>query len=108
MTGRGSDLPFSHEIVVSIAHEQNIICSKTLICRQLFAGHVVGFRPMKTKEKIYRMIIDLIRILTVGLEQACDGGSRNLFLKRFPCISLNSVLVLVHFLTFIACLSGQK
>ena len=32
-------------------------CSKTLICRQLFAGHVVGFRPMKTKEKIYRMIL---------------------------------------------------
>ena len=40
-----------HTSVVSIAHEQNIICSKTLICRQLFAGHVVGFQPMKKKEK---------------------------------------------------------
>ena len=32
------------------------ICSKTLICRQLFAGHVVSYRPMKRKEKIHRMI----------------------------------------------------
>ena len=47
----GTDLPFSHESVVSITHEQNIICSKTLICRQLFAGHVVSSRPMKRKEK---------------------------------------------------------
>ena len=39
--------------------EQNIICSQTqlddiaheqtIICRQLFAGPVVGFRPMKRK-----------------------------------------------------------
>ena len=63
LTGRGSDLPFSHESVASIAHEHNIICSKTLICRQLFAGHVVGFWPIKTKGKIHRMII-----ITIGLE----------------------------------------
>ena len=46
--------------MVSFTHEQNIICSQTLldgiaheqtiICRQLFAGHVVGFRPMKRKK----------------------------------------------------------
>ena len=36
LTARGTDLPFSHKSVVSITHEQNIICSKTLICRQLF------------------------------------------------------------------------
>ena len=58
---------FSHKCVVSITHEQNIICSKThiddttheqiIICRQLFAGHVVGSRPMKRKEKMHRMII---------------------------------------------------
>ena len=29
----GTDSPFSHKIVVSILHEQNIICSKTIICR---------------------------------------------------------------------------
>ena len=55
-TARGTDLPFSHKSVISIAHEQNIICSKTLICRQLFAGHVVGSRPMKRKDKIHLMI----------------------------------------------------
>ena len=45
--------------VVSFTNEQNIICSQTqlddiaheqiIICRLLFAGHVVGFRPMKRK-----------------------------------------------------------
>ena len=33
-----------------IAHEQ------TIICRQLFAGHVVGSRPMKRKKNLLRMI----------------------------------------------------
>ena len=52
-------LPFSHKsMIFSITHEQNIIGSKTLICRQLFAGHVVGSLPMKRKEKIHRMIIN--------------------------------------------------
>ena len=56
--------------MVPITHEQNIICSKTrlnittheqiIICRQLFAGHVVGSRPMERKEKINRMIIKFI------------------------------------------------
>ena len=45
--------------VVSFTNEQNIICSQTqlddiaheqiIICTLLFAGHVVGFRPMKRK-----------------------------------------------------------
>ena len=67
LTAQGSDLPFfSRENVVPITHEQNIICSKTrldgttheqtIICRQLFAGHVVGSRPMERKKKIHRMI----------------------------------------------------
>ena len=54
-----SDLPFSHKSVVSIMHEQNITCSKTLISTQLFADHVVSSRSMKRKEKIHRMIIDI-------------------------------------------------
>ena len=51
---------------VSFTHEQNI-CSQTLldgiaheqtiICRQLFAGHVMGSRPMKRKKNLLRMII---------------------------------------------------
>ena len=53
--------------MVLIAHEQDIICSKTrldgttqeqtIVCRQLFAGHVVGSRPMERKTKMHRMII---------------------------------------------------
>ena len=61
---RGTDPPFSHKSVVSITHEQNIICSKTLICRQLFAGHMVGSQPMKRKEKIHLMIIAVITAIS--------------------------------------------
>ena len=59
-----SDLPFSRKndrkkekSVVSFTHEQNNICNqtqlsdithvKTIICKQLFAGNVVGSQPMK-------------------------------------------------------------
>ena len=50
--------------MVSFMHEQNIICSQTqlndivheqtIICRhvQLFAGHMVGIRPMKRKKNL--------------------------------------------------------
>ena len=49
--------------MISFTHEQNTICSQTqlddiahgqaIICRQLFAGHVVGFRPIKRKENLH-------------------------------------------------------
>ena len=39
-----------------IAHEQ------TIICRQLFAGHVVGSRPMKRKKNLLQMIIIIKRV----------------------------------------------
>ena len=52
LPARGTNPPFSHKSVVSSTLEQNIICSKTLICRQLFAGHVVSSRPMKRKKKL--------------------------------------------------------
>ena len=72
--GKRSDLPFSRKSdrkkeksTVSFTHVQNIICSQTqldgiaheqtIICRQLFAGHVVGFQPMKRKKNLLRMII---------------------------------------------------
>ena len=56
--------------MVSITHEQNIICRKTridgttheqtTICKQLFAGHVVGSLRMKREEKMHRMIMFII------------------------------------------------
>ena len=70
--GKRSDLPFSRKSdrkkeknTVSFTHVQNTICSQTqldgiaheqtIISRQLFAGHVVGFRPMKRKKNLLRM-----------------------------------------------------
>ena len=70
--GKRSELPFSRKSdrkkeksTVSFTHVQNFICSQTqldgiaheqtIICRQLFAGHVVGSRPMKRKIKLLRM-----------------------------------------------------
>ena len=72
--GKRSDLPFSRKSdrkkeksTVSFTHVQNIICSQTqldgiaheqtIICRQLFAGHVVGSQPMKRKKNLPRMIV---------------------------------------------------
>ena len=52
LPAQGTDPPFSHKSVVSITHEQNIICCKTLIFRQLFAGHEVSSQPLKRKEYI--------------------------------------------------------
>ena len=56
--------------MVSFTHEQNIICSQTklddiahkqtIICRQLFAGHVMGSRPIKRKENLHRIIIRVV------------------------------------------------
>ena len=53
--------------MVSFTHEQNIIHSQTklddivheqtIICRQLFAGHMVGSWPMKRKKNLQGMII---------------------------------------------------
>ena len=70
-------LPFSHKSdrkkeksVVSFSHEQNIICSQTSQAQlddiaheqtiKLFAGRLVGCRPMKRKKNSHgmdRMII---------------------------------------------------
>jgi len=70
--GRRSDLPFSRnsdrkeKSVVYFTHEEKIIYSQThfddiaheqtIICKQLFAGHLVGSRPMKRKKHSLRMI----------------------------------------------------
>ena len=73
-----SDLPFSRKSdrnkekgTVSFTHVQNIICSQTqldgiaheqtIICTQLFAGHVMGSRPMKRKKNLLRMVISNIQ-----------------------------------------------
>ena len=80
--GKRSELPFScksdrkkEKSTVSFTHVQNIICSQTqldgiaheqtIICRQLFAGHVVGSRPMKRKKNLLQMII-IVKVWITG------------------------------------------
>ena len=56
--------------MILFTHEQNIICSQTqlddivheqtIICRQLFVGQVFGFRSMKRKKNLHRMINEII------------------------------------------------
>ena len=53
-----------------IAHEQ------TIICRQLFAGHAAGSRPMERKKNLLRMI----RCVTGNVEVANSRRVANLFL----------------------------
>ena len=38
-------------------HLDGITHEQTIICRQLFAGHVVGSQPMKRGKKNHRIII---------------------------------------------------
>ena len=45
-------------IIFSQTHLDNIVHEQTIIWRQLFAGHVVGSRPMKRKKNLQRMIIN--------------------------------------------------
>ena len=35
----------------------DIVHEQTIICRQLFAGHVEGFWPMKRKKNLLQMIL---------------------------------------------------
>ena len=76
--GKRSNLPFScksdrkkEKSLVSFMHEQNIICSQkkmdnivqfkqTIICKRLFAGHLVRSRPKKRKKNLLWMIIIFI------------------------------------------------
>ena len=56
--------------MVLFIHEQNIICSQTqlddiaheqtVICRQLFAGHMLGFRPVKRRKNLHQIIKEMI------------------------------------------------
>ena len=78
--------------MVSLTYQQNIICSpiklddigqeQTIICRQLFAGHVAGSRPMKRENNMHRIIINiyLMRLsmiwTIVEIEESVIGRGR--------------------------------
>ena len=85
-------LDLTDATVVLVTPERREIAEVTSYCFAcaLFQYHVNGRAPQQI------LTVDLIRILTVGLERACDGGScggNNLHLKRFPRISLSFMLV---------------
>ena len=88
--------------MVSSTHEQNSICSQkklnaiahehTIICRQLFAGHVVGSRPMKRKKHLHRMIITLFNFTSQDIATTNAAFNRE---KGFLFTANNSSL-LIH------------
>ena len=57
LPARGTDRPFSQKSVVSITHGQNIICSKTIICRQFFCRSRGELSANEKEGKIHRMIM---------------------------------------------------
>ena len=82
--------------MVSFTHEQNSICSQklsqkrlndiahehTIICRQLFAGHVVGSRPMKRKKHLHGMIIFLFESISSQITKALQLKKETLIQPR--------------------------
>ena len=84
--------------MVPIAHEQNIICSKTrldgttheqtIICRQLFAGHVMDSRPIEREEKKHGMmnlLIDLLRTVIAFMYVTHHGHMQiRYFVRKSP------------------------
>ena len=115
--GKRRDLPFSRKSdrkkeksTVSFTHVQNITCSQTqldgiaheqtIICRQLFAGHVVGSRPMKRKKNL---------IIVYYLSQHCT--IIHIFLITWIMItSLMSLLTCLRYnqLSFLLSLSPNR
>ena len=110
--GKRSDLPFSRKSdrkkeksVVSFTHEQNSICSQkqlndiahehTIICRQLFAGHVVGSWPMKRKKHLHRMINNNYSPMEVARAIFTEPRSCKENIHQQP-LSLRWIIVLVY------------
>ena len=93
--------------MVPITHEQNIICSKTLldgtsheqtiIRRQLFADHAVDSRPMERKKKTHRMIIPFIREMTKPVMVIQTA----LFTRDYNCRAVYVLTALVQIIVHI-------
>ena len=92
---RATDPPFSLESVVAITHEKNIICSKALVCWQLFAGHVVSSRSMKREEKIHRIIVGFGS--SYPLDSYCLLDKTNLPLNNWGQVYIFCLFVCFNF-----------
>ena len=105
------DLPFSsksdakkQKSAVSFMHEHNIICSQTqlddteheqtIICRQLFAGHVVSSRPMKRKTNLHhchKMLVHHCHKMLTALfnnSQTLKFESKLTYILHFSLLSI--------------------
>ena len=87
--------------MVSFTHDQKSICSQkhlndivheqTIICRQLFAGHVVGSRPMKRKKHLHRMIMHFIIIIIIIIMVFIESKDKNTYLMLQAMKSSKSI-----------------
>lgn len=95
--------------MVSITHEQNIICNKrhlegttyeqTIICRKLFACHVVGSWPMKSKGKMHRMIIIIFISYSKCKIPQCLQSSEKKLESQLANYACPAQALLVYFLS---------
>ena len=61
-------LSFDHHVCFLMNTQlENTAHEQLIICRQLFAGHVVDCRPMKRKKNLHRMIMTIIILCTHNL-----------------------------------------
>ena len=55
---------------------------QTSICTQLFAGHLVGFRPMRRKKNLYQMVT-FILCDSLAFDWFCMASKANKFILFF-------------------------
>ena len=87
--------------MVSFRHEKKIICSQTklddiaheqtITCRQLLAGHVVGFWPIKRKNDNSLCLLSLRLVYGVCMVCYCTAIRGGKLLK--PCLAFTLTLV---------------
>ena len=92
--------------MVLFRHEKKIICSKTeakqnklddiaheqtITCRQLFAGHVVGFWPVKRKNDNSLCLLSLRLVYGVCMVYYCTASRGGKLL--IPCLGFTLTLV---------------
>ena len=87
--------------MVSFRHEKKIICSQTklddiaheqtITCRQLLAGHVVGFWPIKRKNDNSLSLLRLRLVYGVCMVCYCTASRDGNFL--IPCLAFTLTLV---------------
>ena len=86
---RMSRIVFAAKQLNDIAHK------RTIICRQLFTGHVVGSRPMKRKKHLHRMIVIFLKEHISGSVAVLVGQKNVVRLNhgRISCVSRKHCMV---------------